>query len=102
MKKFFLLMALVLTAGVVQAQNVPNFGNRANLTQAKKAPCNVYSATPYSWTSDNQLLAQIFDDVQGSNNIPSGETMASTYENFVKKRNRGIWQRSRCHGCAVR
>jgi len=83
MKKFFLLMALVLMAGVVHAQNVPNFGNRANLTQAKKAPCNVYVATPYSWTEDNQLLAQIFNDVQGSNNIPEGETMASTYENFV-------------------
>lgn len=76
-------MALVLTAGVVQAQNVPNFGNRANLIQAKIAPCNVYSATPYSWTGDNQLLAQIFNDVQGSGNIPDGQTFASTYENFV-------------------
>ena len=36
MKKFFLLMALVLMAGVVHAENTPNFGSRANLKQAVK------------------------------------------------------------------
>lgn len=36
MKKFYLLLALVLMAGVVQAQTqkIPNFGSRANLKQA--------------------------------------------------------------------
>ena len=36
MKKFFLLMALVLLAGAVNAGNDPKFGNRANLTRATK------------------------------------------------------------------
>ena len=85
-------MALVLTAGVVQAQNTPNFGNRANLTQAKKARCNVYGSHKYSWDSDGKVLATIFTDVQTGTyeengvtipNIPSGKTMAETYENFV-------------------
>ncbi|GEM_PF-6463001 len=89
MKKFFLLLTLVLTAGVVHAQIETHFSERANLLPpAKKAPCNVYQATPYTWNEDDALLATIFDDVQagsynGAPNIPANETMASTYENFV-------------------
>jgi hypothetical protein len=44
MKKLFLLMALVLTAGVVQAQGL-NFGQRANLTQAVRLDAEFPSST---------------------------------------------------------
>lgn len=44
MKKFFLLMALVLTAGVVHAQSL-NFGQRANLTQAVRLDADFPSNT---------------------------------------------------------
>ena len=44
MKKFYLLMALVLMAGVVQAQGL-NFGQRANLTQAVRLDADFPSNT---------------------------------------------------------
>ncbi len=47
MKKFYLLMALVLMAGVVQAQL--NFGQRANLTQAVRLDADFPSTT---WNSN--------------------------------------------------
>jgi hypothetical protein len=58
MKKFFLLMALVLTAGVVHAQgNTPNFGSRANLKQAKRANSRVSGPREFSWSANNQYYS---------------------------------------------
>lgn len=64
MKKFYLLMALVLMAGVVQAQTqkIPNFGSRANLKQAVK----LYAQ--YPTTDDDQLNGTYHDN----NNDPNG------------------------------
>lgn len=90
MKKFYLLLALVLTAGVVHAQgNTPNFGSRANLKQAKRANSRVTGPKTFTWTENNQYYSEngqvvnLFNDVQNSQNIEQGQTMASTYENFV-------------------
>ena len=58
MKKFFLLMALVLTAGVVHAQNTPNFGSRANLKQAKRANSRVSGPREFSWSANNQYYSE--------------------------------------------
>jgi len=83
MKKFFLLLALVLMAGVVHAQNI-NFGNRANLTRAKRANANV-SHESFSWGhsgENNDFSHMIFNDVQGYN-INAGESMATKFDNFV-------------------
>ena len=82
-------MALVLTAGVVHAQNTPNFGSRANLKQAKRANSRVSGPREFSWSANNQYYSEngqvvnLFNDVQNSQNIEQGQTMASTYENFV-------------------
>ena len=92
MKKFYLLLALVLMAGVVHAQDESHFGDRTRLPKAKRAICRVSCPETYEWNQDNKDLDVLFTDVQtGSHvengvtiyNIESGQTMASTYENFV-------------------
>ena len=81
-------MALVLTAGVVHAQDESHFGDRTRLPKAKRAICRVSCPKSYEWNQDNKELDVLFNDVQtgslnGVQNILPGETMASTYENFV-------------------
>jgi len=59
MKKFFLLMALVLTAGVVHAQNIPNFRDRAKLRTADRlnATFPTSSTNPnYGWDMNDANL----------------------------------------------
>ena len=56
MKKFYLLMALVLMAGVVHAENTPNFGSRANLKQAVK----LYAEYPQQ--DDDQQNGTYYDN----------------------------------------
>lgn len=62
MKKFYLLLALVLMVGVVHAENTPNFGSRANLKQAVK----LYAQ--YPTTDDDQENGTYHDN----NNDPNG------------------------------
>ena len=79
-------MALVLTAGVVHAQNI-NFGNRANVKEkAERADANIEHRT-FSWGHSGESTNfehMIFNDVQGNHiDQDNGESMATKYDNFV-------------------
>ena len=105
MKKFFLLMALVLTAGVVHAQGAytPNFGNRAKLRTAERLNATfptsstnsnygwdmndanlrlgggkLYWAPNYANNSDVEIIT-----VNSLNTKLNGRNLLDVFENFV-------------------
>ena len=118
MKKFFLLMALVLTAGVVHAQgNTPNFGNRARLAKAEKLYANFPASDNQEcgsgtvngvsvtylrgwdknqkklyWSNGETQETDIFTSTDFSNKL-NGSNLLDVFENFViRTKDTNEWQ----------
>jgi len=117
MKKFYLLLALVLMAGAINAQHVPNFDARARLAKADKLYTNFpssenekcgtetvngQSVTYYRgwdknqkklyWSNGAEQETVIFSSSDISSKL-SGRNLMDVFENFViRAKDKDQWQ----------